>query len=249
MNFMYTLHHSARELADLLGLPTCPKHPPCYHIAPGHETSVLRPDGQGGRELVRMRWRVITAWDWSWKDCWILRAGKLHKNFLLKSILAAKPCVIPVSGFFVRRYHGQDYHRYYIHRSDQRPFLFAGVCCEWMTPLGELTEGCAVLSINADPVITPTITRMPLLLAESRIDTWLAHDLLTPCPFPETADPEMIRALTTYRLPKTPSFNDDNPRSIKPSRSQTPFPPNLSAAAQDEEPYKLTDLAAGWRPF
>src|SRR5436190_1694912 len=59
---------------------------------------------------------------------------------------------------------------------DDAPFAIAGLWETWHGPDGVPLKTCALLTTEANAVVRPVHDRMPVLLAVSDFDRWLAPD-------------------------------------------------------------------------
>ncbi len=76
---------------------------PRYNIAPTTTIDVVR-SGEGGRELVPMRWGLVPSW---WKkplnelpSTFNARAETVAEKPMFRSAFKSRRCIIPASGFY-----------------------------------------------------------------------------------------------------------------------------------------------------
>lgn len=109
---------------------------------------------------------------------------------------------------------------YYITRPDGQPIYFAGLYEHWQDPHGNELETCTIITTDATPTLAAIHPRMPLILPETRWQSWL--DPATPAE--KTA--EVINAavhdaggeLESYTVSKSVNrATMDAPRLIEPT--------------------------------
>jgi putative SOS response-associated peptidase YedK len=99
----------------------------------------------------------------------------------------ARPCLIPVSGFYEWKRDVEPKQPYYIHRKDDDPIGFAGLWETWKQGDEEL-ESCTIVSTDANEMMSALHNRMPVILDPQDYDWWMTGkteevgQLLKPCP-------------------------------------------------------------------
>ena len=192
----YSLTTPVEGLRQLFEFPERPNLKPRYNIAPTQEVAAVRAappagahggasDGPAGagegvakRHLALLRWGLIPSWA---KDPAIgarlinARAETLAEKPAFRAAFRQRRCLIPADGFYEwqKRAAGpkQPYH---IARRDGAPFAFAGLWERWRDPAeGRDVESCTIVTRDANAVLRPIHTRMPVILAAESYDLWL----------------------------------------------------------------------------
>jgi putative SOS response-associated peptidase YedK len=200
---------------------------PRYNIAPswapGHEPPIVLENTSGERELALARWWLIPA---SWKrplkmlpTAFNARAEELaSKRFWSKSF-DTRRCLVPATGW--REFTGpsgkrQPHHFHY----GERPFAFAGIWDEWLSPEGGAVRSFAIITVPANDAVTAVHDRMPLYVEPDLYPAWLDPST------PGARALEWVRGASTPELSHyeaDPVGNDvrqEGPRVIAPLRRQ-----------------------------
>ncbi|MEO8504123.1 MAG: SOS response-associated peptidase [Acidobacteriota bacterium] len=167
------------ELGDLLGGPraTGTAHvdrKPRYNISPTQAAPVLRA-GRSGREIADLRWGLVPSYaaDPSVGSRHInARAETVAEKPAFRDSLRQRRCLVPADGFYEWRPDPADAKKrwpYFIHRSDGRPFVFAGLWSSWR---GEL-ETFTILTTEPTSFLRSLHDRMPLVLRPEERELWL----------------------------------------------------------------------------
>lgn len=212
-----------------------------YNISPGTAIPAIRRARDGGLELTALEWGLVPFWS---KDA---KSGAKMANARAEGI-GAKPafreplrkrrCVVPASGFYEWQTVGKRKQPWFFQWRDERPFLLAGLWEHWRSADGVDLETCSLITTTPNDVVRPLHDRMPVILRDAAVDTWLdarvtdtppLEPLLAPVP-----DGEMKR---TPVSPLVNSVRHEGPDCIVPAeplRDESP-PPQLSLGLDGEE--------------
>jgi len=173
----YELHTHPAALALAFGVPFPPQMRPRYNIAPMQEVPIIRRNPSGQRELVDVRWGLVPRWA---KDPAIgnrminARAETLAEKPSFRTALKKHRCLLPTDGFYewIQTASGakQPIH---IGMKDGAPFAFAGLFERWLSPEGEVLDTCAIITTQANALLSPLHDRMPVIVAPVAFDRWL----------------------------------------------------------------------------
>jgi putative SOS response-associated peptidase YedK len=193
----YELHTHPAAIALAFELPQAATYEPHYNIAPMTDVPVVRVNANGERELVRMRWGFVPRWA---RDPSI--GGKMINA--RGETLADKPtfhmafrrhrCLLPADGFYewqaLPAAAGETARKQPLHigMKDAAPFGLAGLFERWMSPDGEVLDTCTIVTTDANALLAPVHSRMPLIIAPEQYARWLdphepdVRDLVVPFP-------------------------------------------------------------------
>ena len=162
-----TDHPGVRDLMAGLGQPIYPVDRPArYNIAPGAELDVIY---QQDKELaaIPMNWGIVPPWK---KGLLInARAETIHEKPTFKRMFENQRIVIPATGFYEWQREGKIKRPFHFTPNDAELFLMAGI---WgVTKEGE--QQCCIVTTGANEIMQPIHHRMPLLLAQNKIDGWI----------------------------------------------------------------------------
>lgn len=188
----FTLKATIADLKELIpGLVVASELPPRYNIAPTQQVAVVRePGADRRRELTTLRWGLIPRWAESaaiGAKLLNARAETLATKPAFRDALKQRRCVIPATGFYEWRKDAATGRKMplLIQLPEGKPFVFAGLWDEWMSPDGAVSS-CTIITTSAHPVIATVHDRMPAILAPADLDAWLD---------PSSRDPARLVAL------------------------------------------------------
>ena len=152
-----------------------------YNVAPTDPVyAVAEHDGE--RVLGQFRWGLVPHWA---KDRSVgarminARAETLRSKF--GRAFERRRCLVPADGFYEWETRPDGTKQpWFIHRADGAPMAFAGLWEVWREP--GAPDGtpplrtCTIVTTDANEVVAPLHDRMPVLLAPSDWDRWLARD-------------------------------------------------------------------------
>ncbi len=195
----YTLIANAEAIRLLFELPAFDERlvVPRYNIAPTQPIAIVR-QGPKGRELVPVRWGLIPWWA---KDPQTLplminaRAEGIEEKPAYRDPFKYRRCLIPASGFYEWQARGSDRGRapkqpYAVLPADGAPIAFAGLWETWHGADGSEIDTAAIVTTDANRLLTPIHERMPVVLERKDFATWLA---------PETTPKQAVALLKPAR--------------------------------------------------
>ncbi len=131
-------------------------------------------------------------------------------------------CLLPADGFYEWKKVGPKKQPYFIHLPDDRPFALAGLWERWADRNGRPLETCTILTTDANVVLRPFHTRMPVIIEPADYTAWLDT---------ATTEPDQFRplfaSLTSEQLIATPvsthvnSPANDDPDCVAPAEAET----------------------------
>lgn len=193
----FLLTSPVEALRRMFGVESGLNLPARYNIAPTQVTVVLRPAGNdgagdGGRELVLLRWGLVPSWakDQSVGSKLIhARSDGVATKPSFRAAFRQRRCLVPADGFYEWS-EGQgpkSKQPYLIQRRDGAPFTLAGLWEQWKSG-GETVETFALITTDANATLGAIHHRMPVIIAEADREAWLdpankdAEALLKPAP-------------------------------------------------------------------
>jgi len=156
-----------------------------YNAAPSMSLPVIRDiEGAalgapgGAREALSMRWGLVPAW-WSQPTfptaCINARSEDAAAKPMWRDAVRRSRCLVPALGWYEWHTGADGKLPYFCHRPGGLEGLcFAGLWARWKNPQGEMLQSFAILTRAAAPALTALHNRMPVILAASAWDDWLA---------------------------------------------------------------------------
>ncbi|HEV7668702.1 MAG TPA: SOS response-associated peptidase [Thermoanaerobaculia bacterium] len=184
----YTLTTPPELIADLFEVDGVPMLPPRWNVAPTQEAAVVRVPKPGEkRRLDLLRWGLVPGWadDPSIGNRLInARAETVAEKPSFKRSLQKQRCLVLADGFYEWRKEGKLKQPIWIHRTDGRPFAFAGLWASWrpkgapreVPPLETFT----ILTTTPNELMKPIHDRMPVIVAPEDYGLWLDPAVVEP---------------------------------------------------------------------
>ncbi len=155
------------------------------------------------------------------------RAETVSEKPAFRHAYRYRRCVIPASGFFEWKKGSQPAQPYYFSTTTGRQLLLAGIWEIWHGEGGEQVNSCAIITVNANRIVSPIHPRMPAMIEPERLAEWLAPEtdpvslkwMLQP------AKPDILSCCRVGTLVNNPRF--DCPECIEPEKLPGPFQPDL----------------------
>lgn len=151
-----------------------------FNVAPERYVPAVRLH-EGRSEAVMMRWGLIPAWaegDAAAGQWLRLSSGSLERSALFRGPwLNGQRCILPFAGFYTWRLTPAGYRQPYFVRASGRPVL--AVAALWdrtESDDDDVIEGCAILTVPANPLLASIQTatgEMPAILRPEDCDAWL----------------------------------------------------------------------------
>jgi putative SOS response-associated peptidase YedK len=180
-----------------------------FNIAPTQEAPVIRGAREGGaREVAMLRWGLVPFWA---EDPSIgrrlinARSETVAEKPAFREAFRARRCAIPASGFY--EWTGAAKYRVpHAVTVEGRPLVaFAGLWEGWKDAAGARIETYTVITTEANAMIAPMHDRMPAILGEDDIETWIsgspaeAAKLIRPYAAESMREREVSRAVNNPR--------------------------------------------------
>lgn len=208
-------------LLEKLGVKAPGEYVSRYNIGPSTMIPAIRSSSTpGAREAVALQWGLVPRWS---KDA---KSGAMLANARSDSV-ASKPsfreafkqqrCVIPASGFYEWQTIGRLKQPWYFQMRDESPFVFAGLWESWRSADGVELQTCALITTTPNQIVGPLHDRMPVILRDAGIDTWLDPKVKEP----DQLEP-LLAPLAGERMKTTPvsanvnSVRNEGPELIEP---------------------------------
>jgi putative SOS response-associated peptidase YedK len=210
-----------------------------FNIAPTQEAPVIRaakrdPLGSAApaREVAMLRWGLVPFWA---KDLAIgnqlinARCETLAEKPAFRSAFKSRRCIVPASGFF--EWTGEPKSRVpHAITVEGRPIVpFAGLWESWKDAAGTPIETYTIVTTQGNRFMAGMHDRMPAILADADIDTWLcgspedAWKLIRPYPDEAMREREVTRALNSSTFESDDALSMD-PKAFEPQRPQRKGP-------------------------
>jgi putative SOS response-associated peptidase YedK len=204
----YFLDADGNVIAYTFSVPVHDRIRKRFNIAPSQEAPVVRADASGTRRIAMLRWGLVPFWakDPSLGSRMInARSETAKEKPAFRQAFKSRRCAIPASGFY--EWTGDPKHRVpHAITVEGRPLIaFAGLWECWKDPEGKPLETFTILTTAANRFVAGMHDRMPAILADGDIDTWLtggiedAWKVIRPYPEEAMRERTVSRALNNPR--------------------------------------------------
>ena len=130
-----------------------------------------------------MRWGLIPSWTKdirATKPLINARAETLGEKPAFRSLLNARRCLVPASGFFEWKKEGTGNAPFISGSTGDPLFSFAGLFDQWHNPGGVTVSTYTIITCDANSLVAPAHDRMPVILTRATEERWLSPDPVTP---------------------------------------------------------------------
>lgn len=141
--------------------------PPRYNIAPSQPVLTVIEN-----QVQELTWGLIPNWSKEPKAIINARAETLETRASFKESFEKRRCLILADGFYEWRRVGRSKQAFFFQMEDQHAFAFAGIWDKWRK--GEIPiMTCAMITTDANELLSPVHDRMPVILHEEHYELWL----------------------------------------------------------------------------
>lgn len=148
---------------------------PRYNVAPGQPVIAIINDGRNNR-IGHLRWGLIPAFV---KDAnsglGIINAKSetLTEKPAFRSSFQNKRCILLADGFYEWKRDGKTKTPFRIVLKNQKLFPLAGLWSLSIRPDGTKVYTCAIITTQANAIVSEIHDRMPVILREKDVPDWL----------------------------------------------------------------------------
>jgi putative SOS response-associated peptidase YedK len=210
----YTLRTPVDALAERFETDETPSSIAAnYNVAPTQGVATVLVEG-GKRKLEMLHWGLIPSWadDPSVGNRMInARAETVAEKRSFRNAFRNHRCLVLADGFYEWQKGANGKQPYYIRMQDDSPFAFAGLWESWHN--GTEIRSATIITTDANDVVAPIHTRMPVILHPEDYGLWLDPDFEEKEPLTTLLKPYPTEAMEAYpvsRRVNSPSNNEPN---------------------------------------
>lgn len=166
---------------------------PRYNVAPTQNVAVSRDFSTHRVEW--MRWGLVPSWA---KDPSIgvrminARAETLLEKPSFRQAVQRRRCLVLADGFYEWQKfpEKQPSIPHYFFLKEKKPFFFAGLWDQWLSPEGEKMTTCTIITGEPNDLVRPVHDRMPVIFDQKSAWAWMDPTAQSPAlqsmlkPFP-----------------------------------------------------------------
>lgn len=207
-------------LAEHFGFPELTAAGGRYNVAPGTPVWVLASEDGSPPVAREFGWGLIPHWA---KEANIgyrminARAETVADKPAYRQPFRHRRCAVITDGYYEWRAGASGKQPHYIAFEDRRPFAFAGLWETWTNPAdgNDVRSTCTLITTAATPALTDIHDRMPVVLTDAGIASWLEMGTSNPLPGLIARLPTL--SLTTWPVSRhVNSPKHDDPACIEP---------------------------------
>ena len=150
---------------------------PRYNVAPTQPLTVVLERATEGRVVEQHRWGLIPSFAKSAKDGAKrinARAETIASSPSFRTSFSKRRCIVPADGFYEWRRTGGRKQPFYLHPPEDAVLAMAGLWSVWKDPAtGLWVPSAAVVTTDANRLVSSLHDRMPVLLPREAWDDWL----------------------------------------------------------------------------
>jgi putative SOS response-associated peptidase YedK len=154
---------------------------PRYNVAPTQPLMVVLQRGDEGRVVEQHRWGLIPSFATSAKDGakrFNARAETVATSPAFRTSFAKRRCIVPSDGFYEWRRAGGQKQPFFLHPPEAAVLAMAGLWSVWKdSETGMWVPSAAVVTTDANRLVSSLHDRMPVLLPREAWDDWLDPDM------------------------------------------------------------------------
>jgi putative SOS response-associated peptidase YedK len=234
---------------DVFGYSEQPNFPPRYNVAPTQPVPIVHED-KGERHFKLVRWGFLPSWTKDPKEFPLVinaRGETLLTKPTFKAALKRRRCVFLADGFYEWQRHGREKIPFLIRPRDRRPMPLAGLWETYSDPSGGEIDTAAIVTTDANGLLSAVHNRMPVILDRTGIASWLdtehvsandAMEFVKPC-----ADDWLDLVPVSSRVNKVENDDPGLQEALeRPERSLEPEPQRKAAkprSSDEDEQGKL----------
>lgn len=159
-----------------------------YHASGyAHPSTLIYPNSSPYEPIISI-WGLIPFWVKDnekkiqiWNSTLNARGESIFEKPSFRESAKNKRCLIILDGFYEHHHRNNKTYPYFIQKKSGEPMTVAGLWSEWLDKeTGEVVNSFTIVTTKANPLLArihnnPKVpeSRMPVLLADDDIDTWL----------------------------------------------------------------------------
>jgi putative SOS response-associated peptidase YedK len=154
---------------------------PRYNASPMQKLPIVV-NRHGDVQTLEAQWWIIPHWSKTGKPdtqfpAFNARADRIETSKLFSSYFKARRCLVPVDGFYEwKKGEGKEKIPMCIRMKDEKPFMLAGVYSVWKDKDGVELPSFAIITTDANEMMSSIHDRMPVIIAPENFERWLDPD-------------------------------------------------------------------------
>ncbi|CCH48936.1 SOS response-associated peptidase [Pseudodesulfovibrio piezophilus] len=172
-----------KQLAEALEVQVPENYDPRLNVAPGQEIHTLA--NMGGKRCWSTRWWGLVPHRAEEKKAGYtminIRAETLFDKPSFGESVQHGRCLVPAQAFYEWQRLGHGKQPYAVGLLDNEVFCMAALSASWQdAKIGEVVDSVAILTCEANAVMSPLHERMPVIVPHEKWDQWLDPENIWP---------------------------------------------------------------------
>ena len=181
---------------------------PRYNIAPSQPVLTVVPVDK----VHELTWGLIPNWSKEPKAIINARSETLEDKASFRESFERRRCLILADGFYEWRRVGRARQAFYFQMKDEHAFAFAGIWDRWKR--GDVKiKACAIVTTDANELLTPVHDRMPVILREESYEQWL-DPKVSPTELKKLLEPYSSEEMKSHPVSSQVNFADAEGREL-----------------------------------
>jgi putative SOS response-associated peptidase YedK len=239
----YAITSAPEAVRRLFRYAEQPNFPPRYNIAPTQPVPIIRMVN-GERHFALVRWGLIPSWVKDPKTFTLLinaRGESVIDKPAFRAAMRRRRCLFAADGFYEWQTEGGRKRPYFVRLKSGGPMAFAGLWEVWTGPNGEETETAAIVTTNANRMLSAIHHRAPVIVPPEAFDFWLDCDKVDARTSAALIAPAPERLLEAYEVSPTVNRIVNDSRALIERYSvgaPEPQPPSKAKSGRPRKPPK-----------
>ncbi|MDZ7681018.1 MAG: SOS response-associated peptidase [Fodinibius sp.] len=183
-----------------------------YNITPGSRIPVVyREDGK--RKIYSFTWGLIpedAEEEREGHDNFEVDLAELDDNDWLAECLGRRRCLIPANGFYKWKFTEKKSTPFYIRLLANELTALGGIYSVWKSASGRNVYSCAMLTTEANALVQPVDSRMPVLVHPDNYELWLSEQPLDDSQLQDVLNGYAMTELAVNRVSEDVNDPDNN---------------------------------------
>ena len=195
----FALASDDREMMSRFHLSATVQARATYNAVPGMFSPIIL--RKSPNKAILARWGLVPHWA---KDHRIgykminARAEGIENKPSFRRAFRSQRCLVPTTGFYEWKSVEGEKVPFFIHLKDQSLFAFAGLWEEWKDAEGRPLITFTIITTTPNDLVSPIHDRMPVILSNEDVETWLDPNVTEPERLLPLLDPYPQKTMEAY---------------------------------------------------
>ncbi|MCB0264349.1 MAG: SOS response-associated peptidase [Calditrichaeota bacterium] len=175
---LYSYKTTPEDFEEIYGFPMTAvvDFPPTYNIGPYRDVPIILSDRQNQPYMRLAHWQMVPSFAKEFKSKYAMfntRDDSFDQKPFWRKLLQHSRCIFPANNFFEWAKVGGQKMPYKFERSDGKLLNIGGIFSIWRDEQQRDIFSASMITVDANPVVGEVHGRMPLILPEQDVRSWL----------------------------------------------------------------------------